>query len=421
MRKLIWLLALTGLLVFSFTPVGVRAQATTLKILSLNTDWCGTLQRLTPEFEKENNCKVVIDYVDYVNLYAKEMVELASATGSYDLIAVCVEWVPTYAASSFTEPLEPWISKYQMDTSGIVPSVLKAHQWKGKQYGMPVQADSRMFFYQKALFAEAGVTGIPQTWDQFFEAAKKIQSSGHIYGSSSDGQRGPYIVLSWAPFFFAAGGVPFIDNKPQFASEPAIQAAELYAKIIKELSPPGAINWGHSENIVAMQQNKIASCFSVTIDAPQVIPTVNGPKWAFGLYPLEHASVKRVYTAVLCGWVLSMVSASTKKDLAAKFIAWAIQKKNALEMAKDGASPCQTYVFDELPTIKPEFKEYLNAWHETLDGATPIYPYPNAGAFEEGLGEALSRIASGSGTAKAVLTDFNDKIAGTLKQMGYAQ
>lgn len=417
MRRWLWVVLLL-VLSCAFAPTVLAKDV--LKILSVNSDWSGTLERLTPEFEKQENVDVVFDYVDYVNLYAKEMVELASRTGSYDLMAVCVEWVPTYAASGFTEPLEPWIKKYGIDTSGVVPSVLKAHQWKGKQFGMPVQSDARMFFYRKDLFAKQGVKDDPKSWDEFFAAAKKIQDqTPGIFGSSVDGQRGPYILLSWAPMFFAAGGRPFIDDKPQFDSEAAVAAAEFYAKIVKEISPPGVVNWGHTENIAAMQQGKIASAFSVTIDAPPVIESKDGAKWAFGLYPLRRASVQRSHTAVLGGWDLSVVAASSKKDLAARFLKWAIQKKIALAMAEDGASPCQDYVFQELPKKKPEFKEYLATWHETLRGAIPIYPYPNAGVFEEGLGEALSKIASGQAPAKQTLTEFNNRLKETLKQMGY--
>src|SRR5262249_44824930 len=39
-------------------------------------------------------------------------------------------------------------------------------------------ASARAFFYNKSLFARAGIAGPPRTWDEFVEDAEKIQALG---------------------------------------------------------------------------------------------------------------------------------------------------------------------------------------------------------------------------------------------------
>jgi multiple sugar transport system substrate-binding protein len=48
----------------------------------------------------------------------------------------------------------------------------------GKLYGFPILSSARAFFYNKDLFARAGLDGPPRTWDDFTRAAAKIQGLG---------------------------------------------------------------------------------------------------------------------------------------------------------------------------------------------------------------------------------------------------
>src|ERR671934_14862 len=43
---------------------------------------------------------------------------------------------------------------------------------------MPILSSARAFFYNRDLFAKAGIAAPPKTWDEFLEAAKKIQGLG---------------------------------------------------------------------------------------------------------------------------------------------------------------------------------------------------------------------------------------------------
>ena len=51
-------------------------------------------------------------------------------------------------------------------------------EFQGKLYGFPILASARAFFYNKDLLARAGIAAPPKTWDEFVQAAQRIQALG---------------------------------------------------------------------------------------------------------------------------------------------------------------------------------------------------------------------------------------------------
>lgn len=62
--------------------------------------------------------------------------------------------------------------------SDILDAFVKYGTYDGKMYGFPDLASARAMFYNKDLFAKAGITTPPKTWDEFETAAKKVQALG---------------------------------------------------------------------------------------------------------------------------------------------------------------------------------------------------------------------------------------------------
>lgn len=50
--------------------------------------------------------------------------------------------------------------------------------YQGKLYGFPILASARAFFYNRDLLARAGVAAPPRTWDDFVQAARRVQALG---------------------------------------------------------------------------------------------------------------------------------------------------------------------------------------------------------------------------------------------------
>ena len=62
--------------------------------------------------------------------------------------------------------------------SDLLPNFVKSGTYEGKMYGMPDLSSARALFYNKDLFAKAGIAAPPKTWDEFVADAKKISALG---------------------------------------------------------------------------------------------------------------------------------------------------------------------------------------------------------------------------------------------------
>ncbi|WP_239161962.1 extracellular solute-binding protein [Acrocarpospora phusangensis] len=60
----------------------------------------------------------------------------------------------------------------------ITPAAAAAYKLNGKTYGVPYDIGMVGFWYNKALFAKAGITAPPATWTEFIDDVKKLQAAG---------------------------------------------------------------------------------------------------------------------------------------------------------------------------------------------------------------------------------------------------
>jgi raffinose/stachyose/melibiose transport system substrate-binding protein len=62
--------------------------------------------------------------------------------------------------------------------STVNPGAMSIYQYNGKQYGIPWDMGMIGFWYNKALFAQAGITTPPATWDDYLAAVGKLKAAG---------------------------------------------------------------------------------------------------------------------------------------------------------------------------------------------------------------------------------------------------
>ncbi|MFB8176262.1 extracellular solute-binding protein [Streptomyces sp. NPDC055966] len=84
-----------------------------------------------------------------------------------------------YAAAGKLYPASDLLSiRTQAD---FLSQLSDAGQWNHTQYGIPFGASTRVLFYNKTLFAKAGITTPPTTWDELASDAKALKDKGVTY------------------------------------------------------------------------------------------------------------------------------------------------------------------------------------------------------------------------------------------------
>lgn len=74
--------------------------------------------------------------------------------------------------------LTPYIDADPEWKASLDPDAVKQNSRDGRIYGVPVSKMTIGYYYNKDLFAKAGVDGPAKTWDEFFEICDKLKAAG---------------------------------------------------------------------------------------------------------------------------------------------------------------------------------------------------------------------------------------------------
>ncbi|ACQ80797.1 extracellular solute-binding protein family 1 [Beutenbergia cavernae DSM 12333] len=138
-----------------------------------------------PEFEAAMEAEgrdVTVEFleegVDDEDYKTKIALDLQSGEGA-DIIGIDGIWVGEFAEAGYIQPLsdvggsavDEWEGWDQMSES-----VQNAMSFEGDRYGVPQGADGRVLYYNKDLFAEAGLPEdwSPTSWDEVLDAARSL-------------------------------------------------------------------------------------------------------------------------------------------------------------------------------------------------------------------------------------------------------
>ncbi|MET3898492.1 multiple sugar transport system substrate-binding protein [Devosia sp. UYZn731] len=149
----------------------------------------------------------------------------ATIAGIYDA------WLPDLAKDKLVAPVAAEMATAV--TANWPAGVVSAATAGGSLYGIPNEIDVYALNYNKRLFAAAGITEPPKTWEEFLADAEKLTDK-------SKGQQGFGMINSWAagvlhPFaslLVSNGGDLVVDGKPVLDSKQAKETFELYEKLI---------------------------------------------------------------------------------------------------------------------------------------------------------------------------------------------
>jgi len=129
---------------------------------------------LVRSFEAANpHIKVDVDVVDWTHV--DEKVATAVKNGNPPDIAQ----IGSYAAYAADGELYSADDLFTVsEEADFIPALAEAGTVDHTQYGLPWVSSSRMFFYNKRLFANAGITKAPESWDELATDAKLLKADG---------------------------------------------------------------------------------------------------------------------------------------------------------------------------------------------------------------------------------------------------
>jgi multiple sugar transport system substrate-binding protein len=119
---------------------------------------------------------------------------------------------PPYAQSGLIYPASAVLS--QSTLSNLIPKFLRDGQYQGTDYGIPFTTSTRAMYYNKKIFAAAGITAPPKTWAELQADAAKIKAKGYIgYGMPLGSEEAQAELLLW----FLGNGGGYLSSSGKYA------------------------------------------------------------------------------------------------------------------------------------------------------------------------------------------------------------
>ena len=100
-------------------------------------------------------------------------------------------------------PLDDYIKKAGIDLSDYEEGALADCRIKGKLYAIPFDVHPLIMYYNKDLFAKAGITKVPQTLAELQETASLIQAKTGAIGIAADNTSSTYKAYTLARLFMS--------------------------------------------------------------------------------------------------------------------------------------------------------------------------------------------------------------------------
>ena len=126
-------------------------------------------QGLSEQYTKQGGVKVDLRIIDW-NSIDQQVSTMIQASQRPDVLSL--NSFSSYAKDQLLYSADDVLSPKTRDD--FIEAFARGGEYQGKLYGFPILSSARAFFYNKDLFARAGLAGPPKTWDEFVHAARKM-------------------------------------------------------------------------------------------------------------------------------------------------------------------------------------------------------------------------------------------------------
>ena len=168
-------------------PVTLKLQANAVKGGKNATEASWIQDWVIPNFQKtmaDQGKQVTVQYVgtgaDDEDVKTQLALDLRTGGGP-DVFTPDGPWVGEFAQAGFLKPLDQVVGPEVNDWDGwsqIPKPVAGIVEFEGKRYGIPVGTDGRVLFFNKKLFAKAGLPTDwqPKSWDEVLQAGRQLKA-----------------------------------------------------------------------------------------------------------------------------------------------------------------------------------------------------------------------------------------------------
>jgi multiple sugar transport system substrate-binding protein len=405
-------------LILDACGAGSAGSSKELHLLMEDIDETNYVEAVIPQFTKETGIKVSIERITYEAMHDKLVPQLSAGAGNseYDLIQVDVPWTKEFADAHWLLNLSDYLaSSKEVKLSEFIPSTVESNGIiDGQPYMVPFYHYAYGFMYRRdvlendklgnAYESQYGAKWeVPTTLHDFERIAEFIsarEGRSKLAGTVMLAKREEN-GLEWMNYLYANGGDFSRNGKSALLEPEAIEALEVYGRLLGKASQPGANNAAFNEGQATMEAGKGATWMIYLWMQTALNTSKSKVAGKIGLARIPGQA------GVMAAWGWAIPTASPKQKEAWELLQYLASYPISLKRALMGSEPVRPAVYENPEVLAkwPEYKEhYQIALHSKIE---PIST--RTIAAQEALSLDLYEATSGKISARAALQAFSGK------------
>jgi multiple sugar transport system substrate-binding protein len=361
------------------------------------------IKPIIAEFEKANpGVRVEMQQLTWQNGFEKIVAAVSSGTQP-DLCELGSTWVPKFAADGVLACLSADIGDLKDDYLFWESCTLN-----GTVYGVPWVAGTRVLFYNKRLFIEAGLDPEkpPITWHELLNCARKIHNPKEgVYGFGLNAGERYVLFKKFMPFAWGNGGKVLTDDfrRSSLFSRENLEALDFYCSL-----KPYSLVEKQDVLDMAFKQGKVGMMISGGWNL-RTIPAET-PQLQYGVALIPKPGADRGFHASFAGSEILVVFAnSTRKAEALKLARFLMSRENVVALCREAKSVQPTVrgaENDPYYETQPQERMFV----VQLKTAIAPPPHPKWVEIEDDINAAVEEALYGRKSAREALMDAHEKI-----------
>jgi N,N'-diacetylchitobiose transport system substrate-binding protein len=367
-------------------------------------------------FEKATGAKVTVQIQEWDNINTKISTALAQ-DNTPDVIEIGNTDVPLFAANGALTDLSPHRDELAGRNTWL-PGLIGPATVDGQVYAAPLFAGNRAVIYDKQVWADAGVTAPPKTFQELTQDLDKIKAKHPAPDYSAFHFPGRY-WFGALQFVWDAGGQIATQQNGKWTGALESPEAQKGLQAWKDFQNAYSSPASRNVDTKAPDQAAIFSAGGAGAILDTSVNTVvkNKPelKDRLGTFPFPSATSGKTQPVFLGGSDLAVAAKSRNQDLALAYVKAATDPavQKAAIVGIDGWTPISTELIDEVtPTLPPLNAAFTTAAKTSV--ATPAAPGWATIESDKSINTFFADIATGRRSIADAAHDFDAHLTEAL-------
>ncbi|MBL6457233.1 extracellular solute-binding protein [Belnapia sp. T6] len=400
-----------------------RQDGQTINLMFNNHPWSQAMRDLVADFTARTGIRTRIEIFNEEQFRARLTTFMQGRSADLDVfMTLASREGPVFRKAGWYADLAPLLADPALtapdyDAADFSASIQAANTFDRQVVAVPINQEGPLFYWRKDVFERLGIPE-PRYLEDIPAAAAAIKARDpNIIPWAARGLRTaiPYAFVGFVNNL--GGSVVTPDGKPGMSQPASIRGLEMYANLLKEYGPPGALNHTFTQVIELLGSGRVAMVHESSNEFANIMRFPNRAK-DLGVKILPPGRESGISKPAAIGWGISISAHSRRQPAAWTFLQWATSKETQGKLVSAGVAPPRASVFQG-----PAFEAWTaelpirRAWAEALvrlgrEGSGVFQPptdrIPEA---REKIGDAVQQVVLGRATPAEAARMADEELA----------